>query len=96
PRGLLASTAELPGTPWTSKGPGGAWRDGAPVAAGWRKLPETVEQVFTHFALALTVYAAAVEDAAPDGCFWVSPDGVGEAGFSNVMRKAVARAVGRQ
>ncbi|MBV8105527.1 MAG: A/G-specific adenine glycosylase [Hyphomicrobiales bacterium] len=96
PRGLLASTVELPGTPWTSKGPGGAWRDGAPVAARWRKLPETVEQVFTHFALTLTVYAAAVKDAAPDGCFWVSPDGVGEAGFSNVMRKAVARAVGRQ
>jgi A/G-specific adenine glycosylase len=93
PRGLLASTVELPGTPWTSEGPGGAWRDAAPVAARWRRLPDAVEQVFTHFALTLTVYAAAVEGAAPDGCFWVSPDSVGEAGFSNVMRKAVALAL---
>ncbi len=93
-RGLLASTVELPGTPWTSEGPGGAWRDAAPVAARWRRLPDAVEQVFTHFALTLTIYAAAVEAAAPDGCFWVSPDSVGEAGFSNVMRRAVALALG--
>ena len=55
-----------------------------------------VEQVFTHFALTLTVYEAAVEGSAPDGCFWVSPDNVGEAGFSNVMRKAVGRALARR
>jgi A/G-specific adenine glycosylase len=96
PRGLLASTVELPGTPWTSERPGGAWTDAAPVAARWRRLPDAVEQVFTHFALTLTVYAAAVEGAAPDGCFWISPDSVGEAGFSNVMRKAVARALGHR
>ncbi len=93
PRGLLASTVELPGTPWTSEGPGGAWLDAAPVAARWLRLPGVVEQVFTHFELTLTVYVALVEGGAPDGCFWVSPDGVGEAGFSNVMRKAVARAL---
>jgi A/G-specific adenine glycosylase len=96
PRGLLASTVELPGTPWTNEGPGEAWRDAAPVAARWRRLPDAVEQVFTHFALTLTVYAAAVEGGAPDGCFWVSPDSVGEAGFSNVMRKAVVQALARR
>ncbi len=96
PLGLLASTVELPGTAWTSEGPGGAWLDAAPVAARWLRLPGAVDQAFTHFQLTLTVYAAAVEGAAPDGCFWVRPDGVGEAGFSNVMRKAVAQALRAQ
>jgi hypothetical protein len=51
-----------------------------------------VEQAFTHFALKLTVYAAAVEGGAPDRHFWVARGSVGEAGFSNVMRKAVEHA----
>ena len=92
PHGLLASTVELPGTPWTSEG---AIADfgAAPVAARWRRLPGEVEQVFTHFALKLTVYAAAFEGGAPEGYFWVASDAVGEAGFSNMMRKAVEHAL---
>ena len=58
PHGLLASTVELPGTPWTSDGPDDGYADVAPVVAPWRRLPGEVEQVFTHFALSLTVYAA--------------------------------------
>ncbi len=92
PKGLLASTVELPGTPWTGEGPGGAFVDGAPVAALWRRLPGEVEQVFTHFALRLVVYAGAYEGGAPDRHFWLMRDAVGEAGFSNVMRKAVTHA----
>jgi A/G-specific adenine glycosylase len=92
PRGLLASTVELPGTPWTNDGPGSTWARVAPVAARWRRLPGAVEQVFTHFALRLTVYAAAFEGGAPDGHFWVAQEAIREAGFSNVMRKAVAHA----
>ncbi len=95
PHGLLASTVELPGTPWTNEGPGGAWAGAAPVAARWRRLPGAVNQVFTHFALRLTVYAAAFDGAAPNGHFWVARDAVGEAGFSNVMRKTVAHAFER-
>jgi A/G-specific adenine glycosylase len=92
PYGLLASTVELPGTPWTSEGPAEAFAGAAPVAARWRRLPGTVEQVFTHFALKLTVYAAAFEGRAPDGHFWVARNAVGEAGFSNMMRKAIEHA----
>jgi A/G-specific adenine glycosylase len=62
------------------------------VAARWRRLPGQVEQVFTHFALSLVVYAGAYEGGAPDRHFWLMRDAVGEAGFSNVMRKAVAHA----
>ena len=91
--GLLASTVELPGTPWTSKGPRGELADLGPVIASWRRLPGTVEQVFTHFALTLTVYAGTFGGGAPDGLFWVTPEAVGEAGFSSAMRKAVEHAL---
>ena len=93
PRGLLASTVELPGTPWTSEGPDEALAVSAPVSAPWRRLQGEVEQVFTHFALQLTVYAAPFEGGAPEGCFWVAREGVAAAGFSNMMRKAVEHAM---
>jgi A/G-specific adenine glycosylase len=93
PHGLLASTIELPGTPWTSKGPDGGLAGAAPVAARWRRLPGEVEQVFTHFALRLTVYSAEFDGGAPADCFWIKPDAVGSAGFSSMMRKAVEHAL---
>ena len=95
PHGLLASTIELPGTPWTNKGPGGALAGAAPVAARWRRLPGEVEQVFTHFALRLTVYAAEFDGGVPAGCFWVAPDAVPTVGFSSMMRKAVDHALAK-
>jgi A/G-specific adenine glycosylase len=92
PHGLLASTVELPGTPWTAEGPGDEVHNDAPIVAGWRRLPGTVEQGFTHFVLMLTLYAAEFEGEAPDQHFWVAREAVGAAGFSNVMRKAVEHA----
>ncbi len=93
PRGLLASTLELPGTAWTSEGPGEDWTESAPCGARFRRLPGTVSQAFTHFALTLTVHAAPYEGDPPGDGFWVARDAVGGAGFSNVMRKAVAHAL---
>ena len=93
PRGLLASTVELPGTPWTGEGPGRALAALAPVVARWRRLPGSVEQVFSHFALRLTVYAAPFDGGAPHGHFWVAPGAVEAAGFSSVMLKAVVLAL---
>ncbi len=52
-----------------------------------------MEQVFTHFALRLTIYAAEFEGGAPAGCFWVNPEAVSAAGFSSMMRKAVTHAL---
>jgi A/G-specific adenine glycosylase len=95
PRGLLASTVELPGTPWTNKGPNGALAAVAPVLALWHRLPGEVEQVFTHFALELTVYAAEFDGGAPAGCFWVEPDAIRAVGFSSMMRKAVEHALAK-
>jgi A/G-specific adenine glycosylase len=92
PHGLLASTVELPGTSWDSKSPDGLFLRLAPIPIDWRRLPGEVGQVFTHFALSLTVYAANFDGGAPAGCFWVAPNAVGTAGFSSVMRKAVEHA----
>jgi A/G-specific adenine glycosylase len=94
PKGLLASTVELPGTPWTTEGPGAGDVKWAPIAAQWRRAPGVVEQVFTHFTLSLAVHLASHEGEAPDSCFWVAREGLETAGFSNVMRKAVAHAIG--
>jgi A/G-specific adenine glycosylase len=93
PRGLLASTVELPGTPWTSGEPEAGWEEAAPAPARWRRLGLAVEQAFTHFALRLAVFAGRIDVAAPQGCFWIAPREIEEAGFSNVMRKATALAL---
>jgi A/G-specific adenine glycosylase len=93
PHGLLASTVELPGTPWTAEGPPDGVREAPPIAVRWQRLPGTVEQAFTHFALELTVYAGTFEGVPPAGCFWISSDATGPAGFSAVMRKAVEHAL---
>ena len=93
PHGLLASTVELPGSLWTAEGPADGVREAPPIAVRWRKLPGTVEQAFTHFALELTIYASSFDGVAPEGCFWISSDTTGPAGFSSVMRKAVEHAL---
>jgi len=93
PTGLLASTVELPGTPWRNKGLDGGFVGAAPVVALWRRLPGQVEQVFTHFALSLTVYAGEFDGSAPAGCLWITPDATATAGFSSIMRKAVEHAL---
>ena len=54
PRGLLGATLELPGPPWRTAEDGGASAT-PPFAARWRRVAGEVEQVFTHFALRLTV-----------------------------------------
>ena len=93
PKGLLGATLELPGPAWRTAEDGGAGET-RPFAARWRRLPGEVEQVFTHFTLRLTVYAAEV-DAAPDDAgapLWVAADEAERAGFSSVMLKAIAHA----
>ncbi len=95
PKGLLGATLELPGPPWRTAEAGGALH-APPFAARWRRLPGEVEQVFTHFTLRLTLYAAAIE-AAPheaEGLFWVGAEEAARAGFSSAMLKAIAHARG--
>jgi A/G-specific adenine glycosylase len=99
PKGLLGATLELPGPPWRTAEAGGASQAvsfAPPFDAPWRRLSGEVEQVFTHFALRLTVHVAAI-DAPPResaGLFWIGAEEAGRAGFSSVMLKAIAHAQG--
>jgi A/G-specific adenine glycosylase len=94
PGGLLGATLELPGGAWEAAERADLGLGGAPFPAGWRRLPQAVEQAFTHFALRLTVYAAEAGAAPPpsDGEIWIAPENAASAGFSSVMLKAIARA----
>jgi A/G-specific adenine glycosylase len=91
PEGLLGGTVELPGTAWTSDFEPDRAARAAPFAASWRLAPGLVEQAFTHFSIALTIYVARIgaRPPAPEGCFWVAPEALPGAALSSVMRKAV-------
>ena len=59
------------------------------MAADWRRLRETVEHVFTHFALTLTVYRGdvPVETQAPEGSRFVPEADLGSEALPSVMMK---------
>jgi A/G-specific adenine glycosylase len=92
PEGLLGSTVELPGTPWSPDFAADEAASGAPFPAPWRLTPGVVEQAFTHFLLRLNVYVVRLSANPParNGCFWVAADALDSVAFSSVMRKAVA------
>jgi A/G-specific adenine glycosylase len=93
PKGLLASTMELPGGHWRVGEISSVTSIEAPFAAEWRSLPKPVEHVFTHFRLSLRIFVAeAAFVDPPDGCAWIAPDEIGAAGFSGLMRKAAEHA----
>jgi A/G-specific adenine glycosylase len=98
PRGLLGGMTEIPGSEWHADFDPAQALASAPLAAAWRQLPGTVEHVFTHFALRLTVFAAfadAGELAAPDGYRFVADRELDLEALPTVMRKIVAHARGR-
>ena len=93
PKGLLGSTMELPGGDWKAGDIAEVSANGAPFPARWRRLPGSLEHVFTHFTLNLVLFGARVEGrAAPEGAIWVRPHEIAGAGFSGLMRKAAESA----
>jgi A/G-specific adenine glycosylase len=98
-KGLLGGMLETPSSPWKERAPM-EFKDHAPVAAEWDKLPGLVEHTFTHFHLRLLVYRAdvgknaAVMDAAqPERCRWLKRDELSGAALPSVMRKVIAHAL---
>jgi A/G-specific adenine glycosylase len=87
-RGLLGGMTELPGTPWRAA----PWGEAealahAPQPAAWRPAGRA-EHGFTHFELAITLYAARVPEVAAEGFLRESLALEGEA-LPSVMRKCV-------
>ena len=100
-KGLLGGMTELPGTAWTTQPPThadplapvaqGAMHAHAamqaPMQATWRHAG-TVLHVFTHFALTLEVYAAAVAMIDAEG-FLCAADALAAQALPSVMRKCI-------
>jgi len=87
-RGLLGGMSELPGTPWISE----PYSEkeamaAAPMPAPWRHIGQ-VRHVFTHFALTLEVFAAAVPRIETTGFLCPIRDVHAQA-LPTVMRKCV-------
>ena len=88
-KGLLGGMRALPSSDWS------ATPDAAPpLPAAWISLPDPVEHVFTHFALALRVHHAHVKAGTnpPGEGEWWPVARIGEAGLPTLFARA-ARAV---
>jgi A/G-specific adenine glycosylase len=94
--GLLARMTEVPGSAWSHDFHLKDAEAAAPLEAAWRRLPGTVNHVFTHFPLELTVFVAQVARAtkAPKGARWVKLAEAQEEALPTVMRKVLAHALG--
>jgi A/G-specific adenine glycosylase len=95
PEGLLGGMSELPGTEWR----GAPWTPDealalAPMDVRWRPAGE-VRHGFTHFELAIRLYAARVPRILADG--YLRPVGkLGDEALPSVMRKCVRMAAASQ
>jgi A/G-specific adenine glycosylase len=94
PKGLLGGMTEIPGTQWSSDFDVSCALREAPLPASYRKLMQTVEHVFTHFALTLFVFVAEVpqKTKVPEDCRWVSAEALDGEAFPSLMRKVVSLA----
>jgi len=92
PSGLLGGMTEFPGSPWTETGPEAG--EGAPLAADWRRLPGSIEHMFTHFSLDLEVWRgeAGAGARAAQGCRWTREAELDGEALPSVMRKVAAHA----
>lgn len=92
-KGLLGGMRALPTGPWEDSQPG---LSGAPVAADWLMLNQSVAHGFTHFTLelALAVARRDAHSASADGEWW-PVDELAGAGLPTVFAKAAA-AIGRE
>ena len=92
-KGLLGGMIEMPSTEWrTAAWSEAAAKRAAPFDAEWRTLPGLVRHGFTHFDLELTVMAAAVNGAQPDG-IWSAPERLGDHALPTLMKKVAVHAM---
>jgi A/G-specific adenine glycosylase len=93
PEGLLGGMLEIPGTPWRAE----PWAEAealahAPLAADWRRLPGTARHGFTHFELAMALYAAPLPGGAAPPGLEARPPAEARAALPTAMRRLLALA----
>ena len=93
PRGLLGGMTEFPSSEWLPGDASNTNEIAFPLDARWKRLPGRVEHVFTHFALHLTVYTAALPTAAPPpGTRFIAIAELRREALPSVMLKVAAHA----
>ncbi|WP_309083671.1 A/G-specific adenine glycosylase [Chelativorans sp.] len=90
--GLLGGMTEVPTSAWTARQDGADDVTAAPFPAAWQSCG-VVRHVFTHFALHLSIYRAAVEGPAPSGHWWSARDTLFQEALPTVMKKAIEAAI---
>ncbi len=90
PRGLLGGMTEFPSTISTDFYDPLTAVHAAPLVADYRRLPQAIAHVFTHFSLSLDVFLADVESEAPAGCRWVKGADLEAEALPSLMRKVAA------
>ena len=98
-KGLLGGMTEVPGSEWLAGQDDKVALKQAPELKGvtrWHRKAGVVTHVFTHFPLELVVYTAevAARTKAPEGMRWVPVATLADEALPNVMRKAIAHALG--
>ena len=93
-KGLLGGMTEIPSSIWSEDFDSANALAQAPLKLTWRRLPGEVGHGFTHFELAVTVYAAdaLLSSKAPPECRWVRLDDLDGEALPTVVRKIVALA----
>jgi A/G-specific adenine glycosylase len=91
-KGLLGGMTEVPSTEWTEDFDVAQAERLAPLKLRWRRLPGEARHGFTHFELAVTVFAAdaLTTTRAPEGCRWVPLAELDGEALPTVMRRIVA------
>jgi A/G-specific adenine glycosylase len=98
-RGLLGGMTEVPTTEWSADFDRRGRRASAPKLSTkslrWHRLPGLVRHVFTHFPLALEIYATRVPKGirAPKGARFVKLSALDGEALPSLMRKVVAHAM---
>jgi len=97
PKGLLGGMLEFPGSEWRADFSQSDAPAHAPVKTKWQRIAGTVDHVFTHFSLALTVYRGALPRGATtsDGGQWIDESQLESAGLPSVMQKVLVHARGK-
>ncbi|MDQ0391656.1 A/G-specific adenine glycosylase [Labrys monachus] len=96
-KGLLGGMTEIPSSVWSEDFDAAGAVGHAPLKMKWRRLPGEVQHGFTHFELAVTVYAAdaPLTAKAPPDCRWVRLADLDGEALPTVMRKIAALARGQ-
>jgi A/G-specific adenine glycosylase len=98
-KGLLGGMTEVPNGAWTHQFNEASALADAPrppsAALRWRRVPGTVEHVFTHFPLRLSVYMASATAGTPPpgGMRWVALSRLSDEALPTLMRKVITHAL---